>query len=84
MDLEQDIKSLVKASKANLRETSYSEARISDYQGFWQNGVVTYTEKHSIVNYNTDVGERFLTLTPEKGGLVPQNIHSTFDHRSIH
>ena len=60
MDLQQDIQSLIKACAAYLRDDGYSEARISDYQGFWQNGVAKYMETHSIANYSADVGERFI------------------------
>lgn len=60
MDLEQDIRSLTKACEAWLRDDGYSEARISDYRRLWKNGALRYMEEHSITNYSTDVGERFI------------------------
>ena len=67
MNLEQDIKSLIKACEAHLREEGYSEARISDYLRFWENGVVKYMEQNSIVNYSSNVGERFLHVGLREG-----------------
>ncbi len=67
MNLKQDITSLIKGCVAYLREEGYSEARISDYLRFWQKGLVQYMEKHSLVNYSTDVGECFIIATNTEG-----------------
>ncbi len=85
MNFEQDIKSLVKACEACLRETGYSEARISDYLRFWKNGIVDYMEKHSIVNYTVDVGERFIGAATTGGSgsnqrAIRRCVHALSDY----
>ena len=86
MYLEHDIGSLIKECIAYLKEDGYSEARISDYQRFWQNGVVKYMEKHSIVNYSADVGERFINTITEGSAshkrAICRSVHVLSDYLS--
>lgn len=57
---EQDIKTLIKACIAWLRDDGYSEARIRDYLRLWEGGIEKFMEEHSITVYSTDIGERFI------------------------
>ncbi len=81
MDSNQNIRFLIKSCVAYLRDDGYSEARISDYQRFWENGIVRYMEIHSIINYSADVGERFIKneITPRGCGSYKRAIR-----RSVH
>jgi len=81
MDLKQDnIQSLIKACVAYLRDDGYSKARIDDYLRFWQNGVVTFMEDHSISNYSTDVGERYINTAITEGSAS----HKRAIRRCVH
>ena len=87
MHLEQEIRSLVKECEACLRETGYSEARISDYLRFWRNGIVAYMERHSIVNYTVDVGECFINVATAEGSAsnkraIRRCVHALSDYLS--
>lgn len=88
MYLQQDIQSLTKACVAFLRDDGYSEARISDYLRFWQNGVIKYMETHSITNYSADIGERFIKNYIIKEGsasykrAIRRSVHVLTDYLS--
>lgn len=60
--VKQDIKSLVKACVAWLRENGYSEARIRDYFRLWDTGIEKYMREHFITIYTTQVGDDFISL----------------------
>lgn len=81
MDLQKDIQSLIKDCVVHLKDEGYSEARISDYQRFWKTGMVKYMETYSIINYNADVGERFIknVITTEGSASFKRAIR-----RSVH
>lgn len=69
MDLEQDIRLLTEACMTWLRDDGYSEGRILEYRRLWEIGIGNFMEVHSITDYSTDVGERFIeTLVPVGSG----------------
>jgi site-specific recombinase XerD len=63
MKKEQEIKSLIKECVAWLKNNSYSERRIADYQSLWSNGIIQYMNLNLILDYNADIGEKFINTS---------------------
>lgn len=79
MKAEQKIKSLIGECVAYLREEGYSNARITDYQRLWHNGIEEYMNQSSLVNYNAAIGEDFLGSIPVMSDSYMRTIR-----RSVH